>query len=126
MHHLPDDYDISKEPEAAHRCQPDKFGKLSGACYVLMLLPGETKASRVKVATKANCQHGITICDGQHIDLHGCAESWQYDHSILWSRTDAGRRLISQMGLNACKNQNPNHPAARYDRLLAASQAKKN
>lgn len=114
---LPDDYDMDKEPVVRYRMAHGGQSSWSGNSYVAVLLNGEHRPGRVQVvADSRHCDHGTTICRGTHEDGQPCAESWQYDYSILWSRTAAGRKMISDLGVQADKNQNADHPAAVYNR----------
>lgn len=109
---LPEGYDLNKEPVAPFRCKSDSLGSLSGSAYVLVLEKGEHRAGRVRIRKPQNCEHGQgSICTGGEEGRWTCASSWQIDYSILWSRTEGGRKLLSQLGIQADKYHNPEHPA---------------
>jgi len=114
MPDLPEGYDMANEPEARHRLrrEPGDYKFMSGSSYVVMLLKGESVGSRVPIRRPQRCDHMQAICTGKirGSDIY-CADSWQYDHSILWSRSAGGRSLISQLGLDHDKHHNPSHPA---------------
>lgn len=112
---LPEGYDPSKLPTAGYRLRGSVKGTadaLSGYAYVPVVLKGEHTAGKILIKSFRRCDHVETICDSTHRE-HGltCAESWQIDHSILWHRTDGGRRLLARLGLSADKYHNPDHPA---------------
>lgn len=116
---LPEGYDLDKEPGAAYRIRTDDgHGPLSGRAYVVARLNGEHEAGRIPVASSSRCQHGMSICDGGYPDGQLCADSWQYDYSIIWSRTQAGRKLINKLGIEHDKYQNPDHAANKFDREI--------
>lgn len=119
---LTDDYNLDKEPVARYRMSYGDKASWSGHSYVVVLMNGESRPGRVKVvADSGHCDHVETICLGNVRDGQACVDSWQYDYSILWSRTAAGRKLISILGVHADRNQNPNHPAAKFNRTRVAS-----
>lgn len=113
---LPADYDRAKEPIARYRLHKAReYRPMSGHGYVVALLDGESVGGQVIIASASNCDHCTTICDGRTPDTKSlCVVEWQYDYSILWSRTAGGRRLISSVGTQADKHQNPDHPAIKF------------
>jgi hypothetical protein len=112
---LPEGYDVSKEPVPPRVWyRPDGMGSLSGSTYLAVLLGDEKRAGRVLIKHPDKCDHGTTICGGKHEDGKPCVESWQYDFSILWSRTAGGRKLLTELGITADKHQNPEHPANKF------------
>lgn len=119
---MPEEYDIEKEPVTKYRLQrpvglDGRRVDLSGTSYVVVLMKGEHRGGRVIIAKPKNCDHGETICTGGVNDGGvSCADSWQFDYSILWSRTAGGRRLITELGIEHDKYQNPDHPAAKFNR----------
>jgi hypothetical protein len=117
--HLPEGYDLSLEPIARYRLRREtEYRPLSGFGYVVARLDDEAIAGRVLIAGKSNCDHGTTICDGQTETGSWCVDEWQYDWNLLWSRTAGGRRLISAVGVDHDKYQNPNHPARKFKAKL--------
>jgi len=113
---LPDDYKIHLEPIGSYHTQNGNGG-FSGNYYVVVLLKGEHLTGIVKIRSPRNCDHTATICTGNHSDGRPCVESWQYDYSILWSRTGGGRKMIADLSVAADKYQNPAHPANNKDFL---------
>lgn len=127
QYQLPEGYDLSKEPQARYGLtRHDGYGPMSSRTYVLVMLDGEPTGGRVPIKDPIECNHGTTICVGGYVedgdDGKSCAEVWQYDYSILWSRNQGGRRMIRHLGLEADKYQNPDHPANRYAKARAADE----
>lgn len=132
---LPPEYDLRKEPPARYRLDPrpprgtrqETGQNLSGYNYVVVLMNGEHTGGRILIAKERNCDHSSTIC-AQTVpneeDGLTCSQAWQLDYSVLWSRTAGGRSLITALGAQADRHQNPNHPAAIHNRRVAEARAK--
>lgn len=122
LYELPEGYDLDKEPQSRYRLgRNDGHGPLSSRAYVIGVLP-DGDGGRIPIKHPSRCDHGTTICRGGYVEVDedgkSCAEVWQYDYSILWSRTQGGRRLIRELGIEADKNQNPAHPANPYRKAV--------
>jgi hypothetical protein len=117
---MPEDYDKDLEPIARYRLHKQRaYRPMSGHGYVVGLMTGESVGGQIIIATASNCDHGSTICNGKVPGTDKlCVEEWQYDYSILWSRTAGGRRLLTEVGTMADKYHNPNSPARRFNAML--------
>lgn len=127
QYRLPEGYDLNKEPRARYGLtRNDGYGPMSSRTYVLVMLDGEPTGGRVPIKDPTKCDHGTTICTGGYVedgdDGKSCVEVWQYDYSVLWSRNQGGRRMIRQLGVDADKHQNPDHPANRYSSARVAAE----
>ncbi|MFF0492906.1 hypothetical protein ACFYTQ_28090 [Nocardia sp. NPDC004068] len=63
--------------------------KLGGSVYVSVCDKYAKTVGRVWLRSPDTCNHGVTIC-------HQCAESWEIDYDVLYSKTQAGRKLSQQ------------------------------
>ncbi|GAB2709522.1 hypothetical protein [Nocardia thraciensis] len=63
--------------------------KLGGAMYVSVRSKDDAHISKVLFMTPENCNHGVTIC-------RECAEGWEIDYVVRYSRTEGGRKLARQ------------------------------
>lgn len=117
---MPEDYDLTQEVPCRYRLRRDReYRPMSGHGYVVAVMNHENVGGQVLIAAASNCDHCTTICDGV-VEPGGklCIEEWQYDYSFAWSRTAGGRRLISSVGTKADKNQNPDHPARKFNERI--------
>lgn len=115
---LPPGYDRSLEPIARRKLRysaQSTSDALSGYSYVVGLLNGEHAGGAIRIAAPNRCDHSTTICEGKTETGSYCADEWQYDYSLLWSRTTGGRVLITRLGTERCRNQNKRHPARIFN-----------